>query len=196
MKYKILADWAKQHKDISYEQLMPVLDNLNQSEYIDEVTSMGYLLQRFNKYRLNLDLSKLDQWVSHLQGWAEIDSLCQSTFDKKDLESRWKEWKSLLIKWNKSNNISKQRASLVTLIKTLRQTDNQDIIRTAFINIENLKLETDKLITKAISWILREMVRANGSKRESVENFINKNQDILPKFVIREVKNKLTTGKK
>ena len=135
VKYQLLKEWKSRHPSITFEEFINVLNSLNKGKTSTERTSIGYLLEIFPQYRKRLDLSKLENWISNLEGWAEIDSLCQRPFSKKDLELRWDEWKNLLQRLNQSTNPSKQRASLVLMIKTLRQTNNQKIVEFAFQNI-------------------------------------------------------------
>jgi 3-methyladenine DNA glycosylase AlkD len=49
------------------------------------------------------------------------------------------------------------------------------------------------MMNKALSWVLRELAKI---EKEPVIDFIQKNQNRLHKRVLREVKNKLDTGKK
>ena len=49
------------------------------------------------------------------------------------------------------------------------------------------------MITKAVSWALREMVKQH---RERVAAYLEANRDLLAAHVVREVSNKLETGLK
>jgi 3-methyladenine DNA glycosylase AlkD len=59
--------------------------------------------------------------------------------------------------------------------------------------VESLKHEKDKLITKAISWILRESIKQH---RDAVGAYVGKNADNLPAIAIREFRKKFETGTK
>jgi len=63
----------------------------------------------------------------------------------------------------------------------------------AFANLDRLKGEKDILISKAVSWLLRDLIKHH---RTRVSDFLSINCDILPKFVVREVQNKLIFGRK
>ncbi len=193
VKKQILKTWAKKHKDISYDELINLLDELVQGEYKEAATSVGFLLTLFKHHKKNLELKKIDQWLDYLVGWEEIDNLCQATFDAKDLLPRWSEWERLLKQLNQSKNISKRRASLVLAIKTLRSSQDERVVKLALDNIDNLKQEKDILITKAISWLLREMIKLH---RQAVSDYLAQNKDTLPKIAVREVSRKLETGRK
>ncbi len=190
---QILKDWAKKQKNITYDELISLLDLLIKGDYKQERSAVGFLLALFKSHKRNLSLDKIDQWLDHLAGWEEIDNLCQSTFDEKDLLPRWPEWERLLRQLNQSENISKRRASLVLVIKTLRSNQDKRVVGLALANIDNLKHEKDILITKAISWLLREMIKLH---RTQVIHYLARNRDSLPKIAVREVERKLTTGRK
>jgi 3-methyladenine DNA glycosylase AlkD len=105
----------------------------------------------------------------------------------------WTTWKKLIKSFVKDKNISKRRASLVLLTKSLRQSDDIKLSKLAFENIEKLKHEKEILITKAISWLLRSLVKFH-SKQLSI--YLKENRDTLPKIAYREAYCKLTTGRK
>ncbi|MDP2951009.1 MAG: DNA alkylation repair protein, partial [bacterium] len=63
----------------------------------------------------------------------------------------------------------------------------------AFENIEKLKPEKDILITKAISWLLRNLIKYH---KKEVADYLKKNKNSLPKIAVRETEKKIKTGKK
>jgi len=193
IKKQIIKDWAKQNHNLDYQELTQLLDELARGQYKEETTSLGLILSFFKHHKSQLELKKIDQWLGQLHGWEEIDNLCQSTFDEGDLLSRWPQWQKLIKNFNQSPNIAKRRASLVLLIKTLRTSQDERVVNLAFTNIDNLKHEKDILITKAISWLLREMTKLH---RQEVANYLEKNQASLPKIAVRETRRKLEKGRK
>lgn len=56
-----------------------------------------------------------------------------------------------------------------------------------------LKADKDDMVAKALSWALRELSKID---RGPVSEFLNKNGKVLPRNVVREVRNKLDTGRK
>ena len=191
-KRKIAKDWAKVNKDIQLSDFLDLLDSLYQGKSHEEKTIAPEIIKALPQHRKLIDPSRLDNWLNNLTGWAEIDSTCQSIFTNEIL-SNWDSWKKLIQQFNKSKNISKRRASLVLLCKPVRYADDNSISSLAFENINNLKHEKDVLITKAISWLLRDLIK---NHKKQVSEFLNKNSDSLPKIAIREVSRKLQTGKK
>jgi 3-methyladenine DNA glycosylase AlkD len=63
----------------------------------------------------------------------------------------------------------------------------------AFKNIDKLKQNGHILVTKAISWLLRDLIKHH---RQKVETYLKDNENTLPRIAIRETRTKLLTGKK
>jgi 3-methyladenine DNA glycosylase AlkD len=82
---------------------------------------------------------------------------------------------------------------LALLCSPVRYAHDPGISKTAFQIIDRLKNEDAILITKAISWLLRSMVKLY---KGEVQNYVDANGDTLPKIAVRETKTVLLTGKK
>jgi len=190
---KISKKWVKKHTGLSLGKLINLLNSLYQGESSNEKFIASTLLGYLPKLRKKIPLQFIDEWLNNLHGWCQVDSLCQSNFSADDLLLNWPQWKNLLIKLSKDDNINKRRASLVLLVKPVRNSQDSRFIKIAFQNIDRLKTENNILITKAISWLLREMIKKH---RDLVKEYLEKNLDKLPKVAIRETKNKLLTGRK
>jgi len=176
------------------KQFINLIDSLyTNATTFEEMDIAGRLLSIAPKLKVRINPTKLDLWLNYTHGWAEVDVLCQSNFLPEELLNNWSTWEKLLIKFSKDKNSHKRRASLVLLTKSVRLSPNKRLANLAFKNIDRLKKEKEILITKAISWILRSLIKHH---RSEVENYLKKNKDVLPKIAIREVTNKLLTGKK
>jgi 3-methyladenine DNA glycosylase AlkD len=193
VKRKLIKDWARNNKNIQFSEFIDLLNSLNCGESFQEKSSVAELLTCFKKYRQSLDPFMLDKWLNNLSGWAEIDTLCQSTFEPEELLSKWQEWQKLLKAFVNSKNISKRRASLVLLTKAVRKSKDERLKNFAFKNIKKLQHEKDILITKAVSWLLRSLVK---NHKEGVSSYLKENKELLPKIAYRETFSKLKTGKK
>ena len=79
------------------------------------------------------------------------------------------------------------------LCKPLTRSDDKGLQVLAFQLIEYLKSEKEILITKAISWILRSMVKLH---RNELKKYLTKNKQTLPAIAVRETFAKIKTGKK
>lgn len=190
---KIAREIIKEN-NFDEEKLISLLNSLYQNATtFGEIDIAGRLLGLLPNLRKNLDPFLLDNWLNYTHGWAETDVLCQSNFKADELFSNWPVWEKLLKQFVKDKNIHKRRASIVLLNKSLGQSDNQIFSKLAFENIEKLKLEKEVLITKAISWSLRALVKFH---KDEVLKYLEKNKDFLPKIAYREALTKAQTGKK
>lgn len=192
-KREIAKNWIKQHKNISFNQFIDLLDSLYDGKSYEEKTFAGILIDYFQILSKDIDPKLLDKWLDNLNGWAEIDSLCQSSFKLDALLSKWGAWVKLIRGFAEDKNISKRRASLVLLTNFSVKSSDPRLAALAFEITKKLQSEKDILITKAVSWLLRSLVKHH---RLKVTNFLKENLTLLPKIALRETKKKLLTGKK
>jgi 3-methyladenine DNA glycosylase AlkD len=190
---KIIKEWTKKHPSLTQSEYIELLSSLYQGDSVNEISLAGELLESFPKLRKNVKPKHLDAWLNRAQGWGEVDSLCQSKFTADELLSNWKEWKNLLTRLASDDNTHKKRASLVLLTKPVRDSEDTKLADLAFMNIDKLKKEREILVTKAVSWLLRDLIKHN---RQRVETYVKENEDTLPKIAVRETKTKLLTGRK
>jgi 3-methyladenine DNA glycosylase AlkD len=190
---RIIKEWKERHSDLSMSQYVELLSSLYQGESINEISMAGELIESLPRLRRNVEPKYVDVWLNRLHGWAEVDSLCQSKFTAAEVLGNWKEWKSLLTKLASDSEVHKRRASLVLLTKPVRDSKDSRLADLAFKNVDKLKSERDILITKAVSWLLRDLIKHN---RQRVERYLEENEDTLPKIAVRESRTKLLTGRK
>lgn len=190
---QIAKNWLKQNKDISKSEFLGVIDSLYKGESHEEKTLASIILGYHESYKKTLKPDIINHWLDHLVGWAEIDSLCQNVFTAEELLSDWKGWKSFIQKLAIDTNINKRRASLVLLTGPTHRSDDERLRNVAFETIDKLKNEKPIIITKAISWLLRDM---SSRHKKEVEMYLTKNESSLPKIALRETWRKIKTGKK
>lgn len=189
-----LSDFLDTHKlELTPDAVIPLLDTLYAGQSVEEPILAGMLLAKLPAVRAVLPFDVFERWLDRLQGWVEVDSTCQSTFAPKDLYARWDEWSAFLHKLNADPNINKRRASLVLLIRTVRESDDPRGVALALELVANLTAERDKLITKAVSWVLREAVKRHAS---AIAAYLDGHRSELAPHIVREVRKKLETGKK
>jgi 3-methyladenine DNA glycosylase AlkD len=179
--------------NLDLEGRLNIIDRLIKGKFSDEKYLAGKIIEYDKELKNSIKSSQINKWLEHLTGWCQIDTICQSNFKADDLLNNWQEWETELIKLSKSDSISKRRASLVLLTKSTSQVRDERLKRLAFKNIDRLKNEDDKLITKAVSWLLRSMIK---HYRKEVERYLDKNSDELPAIAVRETKTKLKKGTK
>jgi len=191
-KNRLIKNWIKKHRDISLREYESLLNLLYKGKSHEEFGFASRLLEYLPKLREQINIDSLDEWLDNAEGWGEVDSICQSNFSSKELLANWEKWKKMILKFSKDSNIHKRRASLVLLTKPVRESADKRFSGLGFTVINKLKKEKEILITKAISWLLRDLIKNN---RILVENYLKDNND-LPRIATRETKNKLLTGKK
>jgi len=82
---------------------------------------------------------------------------------------------------------------MVLLCKALRQSNDSLLSNMAFQLVDHLQSEKEVLITKAISWILRSLIKYHPKE---VSDYMAKNIKTLPRLALREATHKLLTGVK
>ncbi|MBS1681205.1 MAG: DNA alkylation repair protein [Bacteroidetes bacterium] len=180
-------------KDVTAKEYFQLITSLIKGKSATEKMMGGLLLDFSPKFLNEINPKIFDQWLNHLVGWAEVDTVCYGHFKVEQFTDNWPAWKNLLPRLNKNKNINKRRASLVLLCKPLTQTTDERLRNLAFKLIDGLKHEKEVLISKAISWILRSMVKLH---RKDLTAYIQKNKTSLPPFAVRETWTKLKTGRK
>jgi 3-methyladenine DNA glycosylase AlkD len=189
----IAKEWAKANRDLPAEAFAAVLTSLVQGVSGTEKIIAGMLLDYSTPSQRKFDAALFDSWLDHLEGWAEVDALCTGAYTVTEIPGDFGTWKKLLTQFSKSDNIQKRRASLVMLCSPVSKNSDERLAKTAVSLMDRLKDEKAILITKAISWLLRSMIKHH---RDLVDSYVDINEDSLPKIAVRETRVKLDTGTK
>ncbi len=192
-KRQVAKTFVQSNPSLSYADCMQLLTDLNHGVSYEEKTIGPIILSLYPTYRAKLAPQHLSLWLEQLAGWGEVDSLCQSLLSAEELLAQWPLWRAQLENFSSSQVISKRRASLVLLVRPAREVRSEKLGKFALRLIGQLQPERDILITKAVSWLLREMI---AQYRTEVTTFLAENQTTLPKIAVRETTRKLTTGRK
>jgi len=190
---EIVRGWIARHPDLTPADYRHLLDSLSRSKTHNEFAFIGPLLSHLPRLRKTLAPCALDGWLARAEGWAEVDCICQSNFTADELLANWGEWKRWLVAWSQRANDHKRRASLVLLTKPVRDSADARLAQLAIANIGRLKRDKHILITKAVSWLLRDLIKHH---RAEVEAYLDDHADTLPKIAVRETRVKWATGKK
>ena len=189
----IAKGWLKKNQSIPDTEFLAVLESLYRGASHEEKTLASILLSCHPTARKTIGLSQLNAWLDHLVGWAEIDTLCGGVFRTDELLTNWGEWKRFILALSRDRNINKRRAALVFLTAPVRHSDDGRLADLGFKVIGVLQREREIIITKAISWLLRSMVRHH---RRVVATYLKKNRSSLPAVAVRETRRKIATGRK
>ncbi|PIR43451.1 hypothetical protein COV24_02830 [candidate division WWE3 bacterium CG10_big_fil_rev_8_21_14_0_10_32_10] len=188
----IIKEFVKAN-NLNFKEYIDLIYSLNNGKSYEEIVSAVSIIYSYPMYIEQIKIKDINSWLKNLVGWAEVDTLCAGIFDSKMILKNLDNWYKFLINLSKSKNINKRRASLVLLIKPIREIHSEELSNLAFLNINTLKHEKHILITKAISWILREMTK---NYRNEVIDYLKNNKQTLPAIAVRETNNKLKTGRK
>jgi 3-methyladenine DNA glycosylase AlkD len=189
----IAKTWLKENKDIPNEQFLALLNCLYRGRSYEEKVLAGILLSYHRAGRRTIGPKQLDAWLDHVVGWAEIDSLCQNAFTADEMIADWHGWERFIGNLSRDENINKRRAAPVFLTTPVRDSDDERLASLAFQTVETLKSEREIIITKALSWLLRSMVKHH---KPMVASYVKARRDSLPAIAVRETIRKIQTGRK
>lgn len=184
--------WLKENKNIPDTEFLAALASLYRGRSYEEKVLASTMLSYHRAGRGAVGTKQLNTWLDGLVGWAEVDSLC-AWWTADELIDGWPEWKRFIRALSRDKNINKRRAALVFLTAPLRRSNDRRLAALAFETIGQLKSEKDKMITKAVSWLLRSMVPHH---KRAVSDYIKENRQSLPAIAVRETARKIATGRK
>ncbi|HTS64903.1 MAG TPA: DNA alkylation repair protein [Candidatus Acidoferrales bacterium] len=139
-----------------------------------------------------LDRALLERLGSGISSWDQVDSFACYLSGPAWREGRIAD--ATIVKWAKSKDRWWRRAALVSTVplNVAARGGRGDAPRTLRI-CSLLIADRDDMVVKAMSWALRALARREPG---AVRRFLHENQARLPALVLREVRNKLTTGRK
>lgn len=185
--------FVKTNPDLTAAERTAILDALYAAPVFEERLLAATVLHAMSDYRKQVNLDDLERWLRGLSGWAEVDTTCQNGWTHGELLARWPIWDATLARFAADPSPSLRRASLILLVSPLRSSADPRLSRRAFANIEALKSEREVIITKAISWLLRTLLRHHAA---AVRAYLDEQESTLPRIAVRETRKKLETGKK
>lgn len=186
----LAGDWAQAHQGVERESLFALVDSLWRGDSYDERSLALELLQRYKRWIPDLTWAHLDRWRRRLDNWGATDGLGVHTFGRwvlADPGARLGHLRDLIA----DADVWSRRLALVATTWLNRNDDRFADFTLAL--IDQVKAERHPMITKAVSWALREMTRRHPDR---VAAYLDANRDALAALVVREVDNKLRTGLK
>jgi 3-methyladenine DNA glycosylase AlkD len=190
---RLAKSWLGEHGAMTARELLAVIESLFSGRSHEEKTLAALMLGYCPLARREARPVDLERWLERLNGWAEVDCLCQNVFTAEELLGNWRAWRASIRRLSKHSSANQRRAALVLLTGPLRYSDDARFRDLALEMIELLKCERIILITKAISWLLRSMTAHH---RNTVLRYLDENATTLPPIAIRETRTKLRTGRK
>jgi hypothetical protein len=139
----------------------------------------------------DLPWSFFERWRKPLCTWHDTDGLGIYVFGPwltADVASRSGKLEKLI----RSPQICSRRLALVGTV-VLNRRHETAIPELTLKLVDRVAAERDPLVTKAVSWALRELSKTHG---DLVARYVEENSGRLPAIAVREVRNKLRTGLK
>jgi 3-methyladenine DNA glycosylase AlkD len=189
----MIRRWLAGQKRAPVEDVLAVAESLFDGASHEEKTLATLILRGHAKARAAAGPADVDRWLAKLNGWAEVDSLCQNVFTAAEMAADWPAWRDLIERLSRDANINKRRAALVLLTGPTHYVDDARFSDLALAVIERLKAERPILITKAVSWLLRALIDRHP---DAVAAYLAASAASLPPIAVRETRKKLQTGTK
>lgn len=189
---QIAGTWAKRHGDISPQGLFAFTDLLWKGRTLEELVFATLLLWRFRKFIPSLTQKHFDSWRRKLDNWGSTDGLGVTVLGPwvlADTQRRIPYLKRLI----GNRNLWSRRLALNGAIALIRSQRDGKATKVAFEFIDRVKHERDPMITKAVSWLLREVAKVKPGETAA---YLARNRATLPALALRETENKLRTGLK
>jgi 3-methyladenine DNA glycosylase AlkD len=189
---QIVRAWRREHRDVTIDDLLPLVEALWAGESREERLIALELPQHYPFAISQLTWEHFDRWRRDLDNWELTDVLGLGVLGPWVAASPEQREQHL---WDlvQDEDVWSRRLGLVAIVGLRRARAKVDLLALALGLLDQVKEQPDPAITKAISWVLRELVKEHPGE---VAAYLDENVDLLPKHVVREVTNKLTTGRK
>lgn len=189
---QIVKSWRRDHKGISLEDLLPLVDTLWAGQSREERLVALELLIHYPQLLPQLTWTWFDNRRQDLNDWELTDVLgvgLLGPWVAHDPQHRTGHLRQLVL----SEDLWSRRLGLVAIIGVYRTRKETETLFLALSLIDQVKEEQHPTITNAISWVLRQLTKDHPGE---VVAYLEKNVASLPRHVVREVRNKLETGRK
>ncbi|NLF03368.1 MAG: DNA alkylation repair protein [Anaerolineales bacterium] len=184
--------WQSVHPHVARADLLALLDALWEGRSYEERALAMELLGRYRRWIPTLTPAQLDRWRRQLDNWGLTDGLgtaIMGPWIMADPPARLPYLDALIA----SEAVWSRRLALVATVPINRGRASLPIPDLTLALVDRVQAERDPMITKAVSWALRELTKRHP---EQVAAYVAANRERLPAFVVREVGNKLRTGRK
>ncbi|MBN1812995.1 MAG: DNA alkylation repair protein [Anaerolineae bacterium] len=188
---KIAKAWVGAHRDIARDDLFALVETLWDGGSREEREMAFYLLEHFERWVPDLTEAHFERWRRDLDSWVETDGLgwTLAVWLAGDAGARL----DYLWELVGDEDVWSRRLALVPLARINRGKLGFTAPDLALRLIDRVKEERHPMITKAVSWVLRETTKTH---RDEVAAYVEENRSVLAGHVVREVENKLRTGLK
>lgn len=189
---RIARDWQRAHQQVARDDLLALVEALWDGASQEERALAIELLAGHRHHIPGLTWDDFDRWRRQLDNWGLTDALGSSVLGPwllADPDARLGHLWTLIA----DEDVWSRRLALVATVLINRGRTGPAIPDLTLALIDCVKAERQPMMTKAVSWALREMIKAHP---ERVGDYIQENRAVLAAHVVREVNNKLRTGLK
>jgi 3-methyladenine DNA glycosylase AlkD len=189
---RIVSHWRRSHLDLAPDDLRCLVQELWRGPSREERLVALELLRVYPRGVSRLEWTDLDGWRRELDNWELTDFLglyVVGPWVALKLREREEHLWDLL----HDENVWSRRLSLVSAIGVERVEKDAGFPTLSLRLVDHAKVERHPLIVKAVSWALRDLGK---TYPEHVSAYIQDHEDTLAPQVLKEVRNKLETGRK
>lgn len=188
----IARAWGRAHQQVARDDLVALVDSLWNGESREERLLVIYLLGHYKRWIPGLTWAHFERWRQDLDNWEITDGLGQwvlALWLLGDPDTRLDYLGELIA----DEDVWSRRLALVATAQINRGHTGFTIPDLTLELVDRVKEERHPMITKAVSWALREMTKSHPDR---VVTYLEENREVLAAYVVREVRNKLRTGLK
>lgn len=188
----IVKDLSQRFKQSSPEEVVEFVKQLNAARILEAQQIAFEVLDKHKAARQSLTLDDLLVLGEGIDNWVSVDYFAGMLAGPVWREGNLSD--EVIEAWATSDDKWWRRAAVVCTVAL-----NQKVRGSSGDPVRTLKIcklvadDKDDMVAKALSWALRELAKR---EVEPVIEFVNQNESILPKRVIREVRRKIETGRK
>jgi len=187
----IVRAWGRDHQQVARGDLVALVDFLWNGESREEWMLFTYLLEHYKHLVPDLTRAHFERWRRRLDNWEMTDGLgwVLALWLLGDPDSRLGYLGELIA----DEDVWSRRLALVATTSINRGHTGFTIPNLTLELVDRVKEERHPMITKAVSWALREMTKSHPDR---VVVYLEENREVLAAHIVREVNNKLRTGLK
>ena len=187
----IARAWGRAHQQVARDDLVALVDSLWNGESREERMLFTYLLEHYKHLVPDLTRADFERWRRGLDNWEVADGLgwVLALWLLGDPDTRLDYLGELIA----DEDVWSRRLALVATTPINRGHTGFTIPDLTLELVDRVKEERHPMITKAVSWALREMTKTHP---DQVAAYLEENRQVLAAHVVREVNNKLRTGLK
>jgi 3-methyladenine DNA glycosylase AlkD len=188
---EIAREWQRDHKQIDHGKLVALVELLWNGQSLEERILATLLLERYKHLIPDLTMAHFDRWRRGLDNWALTDGLgwVLALWVLGDTDAGLA-YLGVLVA---DEDVWSRRLALVATVRMNRESADPGILDHTLGLVDRVKEEHHPMVTKAVSWVLRELTRRH---RDRTIAYLEENREVPAAHLVREVDNKLRTGLK